>query len=1327
MARPKKVVRKKKNQLPSPLSLSYGNMGDIKKKSDSSFFGISPYTMGNSTYSLPNTGANNMNSFAPEILNPTLNPEMFFLPKYQSLDGSPNIELNIWFDHYTRFHPLVNNLLRLHCATKGTPVLTQDGYKSIENVSVSDRVIGSNGKFQNIKWTEPINYEGVFVTVRSIGTISTQWTSNHPFLIKKNGIEKTKTGIYNWERRCPVGEAFWQTADKLEIGDYLLYPKFKDIRYDNTYKIDLTKYVPQIRSRKTGDLKTYDFDDENIYILIGGNKRIQHRYITVDEDFSELMGWFLAEGNISNKNVVCFSLNINEVEEGNRIIYLLSKIFGIKDDDIKIELRVHKNTRIIRICSSFIGSFFENISGTGASKKRIPDVILYNSVDVARACIKSMIVGDGCLRKRDMLFVTVSKNLAYQMQLLGTKIGVFFKMRITNRDNCRVKGNYAQYILTCSLEDYYNIFESGITDYKKECEQSKLYREDDNYYYLPITKLSYEEKVEEVYDICTEDSSFLSTVLVHNSTLPLSRFGLVGISDPTILKFYEEMCDDMMLFEKSIEILFQYFKRGEVMPYGWWDDDKGRFSRLSLIDTNYIWVTGHSLIQDEDGGEKEIYEYYPDEYLQALLQSENLLERELVEHLDEEIVDAIENNLSVIIDPFSTSLIRNKINSWDLRGTSVLTAILKTLLLEDKMRQQMMSYLQANINPVRLWKVGDAEHMADDNVLEATRNLIMSAQYDPHFNVITHHLLDLEIKGATGTYDKMKDDVDYIQTQILTGLWANKAFIFSEGINYNSSSVGMRVLMGRYLPIRAMLENYYYQKIFLPVALAQGFTRRSQAELSHKVRTSPIEPLYPLFDWRHKQSLMDDNSVRSMLQSLQDASKMPMKVICDSLDIDYDYAKTWLEKEQNTIYDNALINAKKTVVTSAIAGGLIDTGTNMVKRAVDACVAWAKEVIGYSPNLQGSKKVEKSEDEKEEESVEKPEEKLETEETSEEVQSGMYRKEYVKEQLRAIKSINRRYASKIGKKLTGKKLSEGTQLFKPIESSGSIIVKALKKNRYCDEFISIVKQQVYDTHILFGKESTSYITKTASINKHMKNVLSYINNEYTKRLHDVVDITRKNIEALVETEISPFKMDLTKYAVNVNFEDINVSEKDVLKKYWDTKSKDVEMRIVSNFINVEKRAEIECYKKLGYKNILVNGEKGLKKNYLISDTITPDTGYEKKVVISGKGYTASVPIELYKDGMNLIEQYGVSGRMNLETETRDSIKDAVQNILIESKLENIEERDMLLDLYSKYYGDEESEEQWFRKVSKQHINGYVYDEKSLYKDDVKWYMERIYV
>lgn len=1300
------------NKLPKVLSL--------RKTSETSPYGTDT-----------NFGSGSITQFSPEIRNPLLNPENFFLPKFQSNDGTPNIELNLWFDSYSRWHPLVGNIIGLHCATKGTPVMTETGIKNVEDLTISDRVISSDGEFQNIKWTEPTLYNGTFVSVRGLGIISTQWTANHPFKIKKGGLKVVKgKKSKKWNKKYPVGDAIWQTADKLEIGDYLMYPKFKEERYNNEYEIDLVEYIQLEHIMPNGGVaRIFDITDDKIVNKLGSNLRSINRFIKINEEFAELMGWYLAEGS-SDNNRMSFALHINEIKEGNRIKELLVKIFDLPKEDVIITEEIDKNGRKVTICSSPIARLFGIMGGKGAYNKNIPKEILFNQPSVGKALISSLMMGDGTIDENNSAILsTVSRTMAHQVQMLGTKCGVFFKMRTCDRTGDKYgnnfKKNYLTYYLTCTLNDFYNKIDSTVNYYKGR-NQSKRVVEDENYYYLPITELIHTIKEEEVYDICTEDESFLSTCIVHNSTLPISRFGLVGVTDKEVLNVYEEMSENMDLFQNCQDILYQWFKRGEVQPFGWWDDDLGYFTSMSMIDTNYIYVTGHPMIRNNNGEVPEIYEYYPDEYLIQLLKTNNPMEQELLDYIDTDLQEAIENNLSVILDPFSTNMIRRKLNSWDLRGTGIISNVLKILLLEDKLRESQYSSAQSNINPYRLWLLGNDENMADSEQLEDLRTLVQQAQYDSQMNIFSHHLLKLEIQGAVGKADKMFQDFQYIEQQILTGLWSNKALTVSEGVSYNSSSVAMRVLMGRYIPIRNMLENYIYKKVFLPVAIRHDFYKITEAELAHGIRKAKKDrtPLYPRFDWRHKQSLLDDQSIRSMLIQLQGASKMPMKVICDSLDIEYDYVKNWLEKEMNTVFDNDFIAGRKTLINSAVAGGLKDKGKSMVKRMVEAGVEWAKGVMGYSPNLDiegGEQDVETSNEQETDsfmgdDELAKDRKKLDKK-TIKQIED--YKTQYEKDQIKQIKTINRKYHDEVENQL--KKRSGN---FNKGTTTRSIVVKELHANGMDVGIQKVVRDYLYDFKLLFSKQGIRYVNGDDSVMSNIAQVNDMMNEQYNKALYDVMKISQSKMEGIVGKSLPENVFIRTsEFKLNTEFDNIKKLDTDVAKAYWESITSNLERQVVNNFVKASKLSEIETIKKLGYKDMIIDDEvfptTAKIEKFSISNKILPYTdGKEKLNIKVGKMAINEMPIEKYWKVKAVAETYNSASEIKYSDFIMDSIGDKYFGNLYYHVSTAMMDR--ISDLYEKYY-EGADEEQWFKLNGVRFIKGEAMNEEVevFFKDIVK--------
>lgn len=789
-----------------------------------------------------------------------------------------------------------------------------------------------------------------------------------------------------------------------------------------------------------------------------------------------------------------------------------------------------------------------------------------------------------------------------------------------------------------------------------------------------------------------------------HSNLPLSRFGLVGITDNNVLNYYEEMCEDMELFENLVLILREWFKLGEVQPYAFWSEDLGRWTDLTLIDTNYITVTGHYMLRSEIGEPTEIYELEPDQYLQALVRTENIERRNLLQYLDPTIRMAIEQGKTLIIDPFSTTMIRRKNSPKDLRGTSILTSALKTLLLEDKLREQQYAAAQKNINPYTLWRRGNDNLIASYEELQDLRDLIRAAQYDTQFNIIADHTLTLQIEGAAGKVANLQPEFEYIANQKLTALWANKAFVHGEGPTYANASVGMRVLMSRYLPIRTMLENYGYQKLFLPVALQQDFFVSTPKDLPNgksamiKRSNKDRKPLIPRFDWRHKQSLIDDQSVRSMLQQLQTASKLPMKVICDSLDLDYDYVRDWLEKEMNTVFDNDFIDARKTLLKSAAAGGLKDSGSNMMKRIVNAATEYAKVIFKRSPNI-GIEEKEKEDKDEEPKEQEKKEILL----------------KYEKEQLKNIDKIIKKYSG-----IVERELQKENKGFKLTTNNRSLISIALKDNGYTSDQIRLVNDQLYDITLLLNKEGMNYLNKKTSgivdeknppkMDKSLESVIESNLKEFQQRLYDCYKITAKETLAMLEKDNDYMSIkcpEIEQISLGVKINELESVERDVLQAQWNTIYPKLEEQVLGSFIRVAKQTELNVYDILDIKQCYHNGElKDISeiKDFNIETKLIPNLNYQLKKNIKIGEQVVRLPFELINNFIIFNKKNKLNGNYDLSNETFETIDNKLEDILIQEKYASTN-NDSILDFYDTFYDDSPDDEQWFTNMSKRYIKG----------------------
>lgn len=808
------------------------------------------------------------------------------------------------------------------------------------------------------------------------------------------------------------------------------------------------------------------------------------------------------------------------------------------------------------------------------------------------------------------------------------------------------------------------------------------------------------------YDHYYRFDPLIGNLIDLHSTLPVSRFGLTGITDSGILKEFEELTEDLELFELTIQMFKQYFMRGEFFLFSNWDEDKKTFTNAKLLDTNLLTVTSHGLLFPKKKGDiPERYLLEPDQYLQQLVTSTDDFYRDLVdEYLDVDIRDAVENGFQLLIDPFSGSFVSRKVGPWDLRGTSILCNLLKTLMLEDKLREFKYANAQMNTTPIRHWKIGNDQFPADDTMINNWNALITNLNYDPQKNIVSAHNAELVTHGSVGQTDKMHDDLQYIENLKLTALWANKAFTHSEGITYNSATTAMRVLMGRYLPIRIEMENIFYRKIYLPIALSRGYYKRKRSDLPNnksamiKVSTKDYKDLQiPLIDWRHKQALMDDQNVRSMLSGLFQSGNFPARVVTDSLDLDYDYVMKWYAKEKGTIFDPQLSEIRKVLLNSAAAGSLKDTGENMVKRVLDANTAFNKAIMGYSPN------VELTEKQKEEENKEE-------------------KKDYKNTQKSSIDKIKRKYAENIEDEMKKER-----KIFKPVYSSTDLILKSLNDNYYDKDIVNEIKNELYDIKILLAKEGAEYIgLKTGMVvyeknpitaQKYLNKVLEFNKEEYNKRLFKVNNIVlsrlSKELSNKLLTDVS--LIDFEKYALKYEIPELEIVEKNVLKSHWDNIFANLKENIVDNFIDLIRKTELKAYSSLKVENVYLNGKKeSIEKigKLKLTDKLVPDLGFKRKSSIKFKEFIAkNVPYELRFKVADLVKKHILRGSFDFGKETFETVDNNVLEYHLGWVYDRLNNYNDIVDLEDKFSEGEEDERMFFINQGKKYFNGNLKEEK----------------
>ena len=254
------------------------------------------------------------------------------------------------------------------CFIAGTQTLTNNGYKNIEDVEITDRLLTHNGKFQKIINLQRKIYTGDLFDIKiKYHTELITTTEEHPFYVR----EKKGNNIF--------GNSIWKKANELTMNDYF------------GMVINNNEIIPE-----------FTFEKQHIRLDI--------------LDYWFVIGYFVGDGWIEHTpkdDVRCmykirFAINSKDEDE---IFERINKVIGITDKQCDTGDKCKKFG-----CSNII--WYNILKQFG---KLIPEWVQDAPKEFIQEFINGYMKADGCI-------TTVSSNLAYGIQRLYLKLGHIFSI-----------------------------------------------------------------------------------------------------------------------------------------------------------------------------------------------------------------------------------------------------------------------------------------------------------------------------------------------------------------------------------------------------------------------------------------------------------------------------------------------------------------------------------------------------------------------------------------------------------------------------------------------------------------------------------------------------------------------------------------------------------------------------------------------------------------------------------------------------------------------------------------------------------------------------------
>lgn len=416
-----------------------------------------------------------------------------------------------------------------HCVPPGNIILTDNGYKNIEDICIGD-IVAAHDEWTKVTGTHKHHFIGNLTSIKATGIFNILVTPNHPFLIARG--KRTIINDILKMRISNEDDLQWKFGDQIELGeyykfaDYLVTPKSNYGELSNKYIIDISKYVKKF-----------------------GWARLQHlrNGIVLNERLAYLLGRWVGDGSCS-KAAVQIAFNVNDR-------YGIDLIKDIVEDELGFSCREYQgpgNASRLDFGGEVLGRFLKQELKRNAHDIIIPSYILNSSIGIKISFLKGYLDADGHIAPYSISASSVCRGFILQLQLMLSSINVFASVRTSPSDISR---NY----IGISRDDALWLWgeESGYSNLDKRSSTKPIIDGEQNFYprISKIDKIAYNG---DVYDIETEAGNYLlNNCVVHNSIRRCLDTELLDAMLP------EPVIKNFLRWSPGTSMVFRYYSKND--------------------------------------------------------------------------------------------------------------------------------------------------------------------------------------------------------------------------------------------------------------------------------------------------------------------------------------------------------------------------------------------------------------------------------------------------------------------------------------------------------------------------------------------------------------------------------------------------------------------------------------------------------------------------------------------------------------------------------------------------------------------------------------------
>jgi pyruvate formate lyase activating enzyme len=232
--------------------------------------------------------------------------------------------------------------------------------------------------------------------------------------------------------------------------------------------------------------------------------------LPLNEEFARLLGYYCAEG--------CVVPSRGRVHSGNVVLAFGRHESGLIEDSARLletifgtrpSVRQRQTTVSVSVSKASIAALFEELAGGSSRRKRVPAPLFRARRDVVQSFINGYVAGDGYRAPNGSTTIsTVSEELAWGIVWLLEKLGhipAFHRYR-------NIPGR------TLLGRPITQAPETFVVRWSPERQKYRQYREDCDFYYLPIDSITAEPFEGDIYNLEVDgDHTYLANgIVTHN-------------------------------------------------------------------------------------------------------------------------------------------------------------------------------------------------------------------------------------------------------------------------------------------------------------------------------------------------------------------------------------------------------------------------------------------------------------------------------------------------------------------------------------------------------------------------------------------------------------------------------------------------------------------------------------------------------------------------------------------------------------------------------------------------------------------------------------------